>query len=1006
MPLQFILMAIMLYASIIIGELTKPKPKNAEAANFKDFNFPTASENRPVAYFAGTIYLDSPNIVWSGDFYAEPVYKDFGPAKWVYYAMPILSLFKSMLSKHIITHYRYHYGFDLAFGFGPNVEMLGIYANKLQAWTGVATNGSTIDIGPTARELFGGEDKEGGLSALIDFYSGEDNALGNDYLVSQLGEVPGYINVSHAVWRGWHDPDGADKGYIGTSTNVKPLAFKLRRVVDVLSQPDFSQIVTDTGTVHANPIEVIYELMTSYQKALGLPTLSLNLTSFQEAAETCFNDRLGVDPYFDNQKAAGELIQEILALVDGVIVFNPQTAEYEIILCRDDYDPDDLTVYDENHIKEIQDYTRGTYDETINEIKIPFTNADDDFKQTAAIAQDPANIATQSGAVNTGVVEFIGVGDATCASRLALRELRRRTVPLARMTLMMDRVAAKFRIGTVFKLTWSDPDLTFDSLVVRVAEIAYGELQDGFVPVKVVEDIFSIGESTFFTPPVPTSGFSSGLHAAVPVDVTTGNQAEVQEQLYSGNDDAQLWTVAERPQVDQVSYDAYVDSGLGYIQRGSSFPFTPTATLNAAMDRLTADEVTSVEFTQVYGIEALSDQTTEAVAGGVNLFRINKEIFAFETLTLVGDILTLFNVRRALLDTTYEAHDIDSKAWFFSYGAGFLPDTFAAGATAHTKILPRSKNAVVELSTATAINTAIIQRALRPIAPANLDINGSVLEAASTVGADTVLTWFHRDRKKLQKAVKQSDDSFGPEAFTTYTLKIYKTSGSLIHTETGITENTFTYTNAREVIDAGSEQDWLSFVLYSEREGLTSYMAQIRQVKRVGVVSSPPTLPTYTPSGTYTPTPSQQGSYNYPSQITLNADGTVASVVAASHAIIGIEIDNGTTIIPVNTFGMRQIPFDCDIIEWSVYEYSSTPISTTTTVDIRKDVYANYPPDSADSICGAGTKPNLTAQTKNLSSTFTSWSTVRLNAGDVVFFFVTANNNAKRIEVNLKVKKV
>lgn len=51
-------------------------------------------------------------------------------------------------------------------------------------------------------------------------------------------------------------------------------------------------------------------------------------------------------------------------------------------------------------------------------------------------------------------------------------------------------------------------------------------------------------------------------------------------------------------------------------------------------------------------------------------------------------------------------------------------------------------------------------------------------------------------------------------------------------------------------------------------------------------------------------------------------------------------------------------------------------------VDIWKNVYANFPPTSADSICAAA-KPTISSGIKYEDSTLTGWTTT-VNAGDVI----------------------
>ncbi len=902
MPIPILILIAIMVAAVVLGDLLRPKPKldSAKPGQFKDFDFPTATENRPVQWFCGTVKDDSPNLIWSGDFHAEPIYQKIRTG-----------LFSTQT---IVRFYHYYVGMDLGLGFGPNVVLEALFAGDLIAWQGSVTGGGSINVGTTAGELFGGDSKEGGWSFILDFYDGHPDQLANPYMETILGDVPGYRHKSHAVIRGWSD-GVAGRGYVGTSTNMKKIAFRKKRIIDVLGQTAYT-VINDK---EANPVDAIYELLTDYRTSLGLPSIDLNLASFQAAQIVCFNEGWGFNTEFDNQRAVGEFITEILSYINGVLIKNFQTGEFQLKLVRGDYTIGTLDTYDENHISKIQDYQANAYEDTTNEVKIPFTYIDDNFSSKHGIAQDLANVRTQNGAVISSTINYIGIGNPITASKRAMLDLQQRTTPLVRCTALFDATVFHKTIGDVFKLNWNkdglnQEDVKISGKVMRIAAINYAELRDGHIPVQLIEDIFSIAPKQLFSPPIVTGGFTAGNAPAVQIDTADVVVME-QPRIQTGDDDGQLWITAKRPNVQQLTYDVYVDSGEGYQLRASDNSYTPVAKLNAPIARLTADVIASVALTVLEGIDKLEDHIVSEITSGQNLFRIGREIFAYETKTLVGNLLTLTNVWRALIDTTYEAHATDDKAWFFSYGTALLEEAYAAGVSLNTKILPRSANALASIAGATAINTVIAQRARRPIAPANLEINGSLLEADSAVGADSTLNWNHRNRLQLNRIFKQSDASFGPEIGTTYGLKIYGETGTLIHTEVSIDDDTFIYSNAQEIIDAGSEQDWLTYVLYGVREGLTSYMAQIRQVKRVGVVSAAPALPVYTPSGAFVPAPSLAGRYDCPTAIVLNPDGTVAAVETGGDCAIAftegvldrLEVDDETFELTIDDETMNVV---------------------------------------------------------------------------------------------------
>lgn len=87
------------------------------------------------------------------------------------------------------------------------------------------------------------------------------------------------------------------------------------------------------------------------------------------------------------------------------------------------------------------------------------------------------------------------------------------------------------------------------------------------------------------------------------------------------------------------------------------------------------------------------------------------------------------------------------------------------------------------------------------------------------------------------------------------------------------------------------------------------------------------------------------------------------------------------------------------ITGWTILSMDDT--SSSITLDVWKDTYANYPPTVADTIT-ASAKPAVSSDTKATSTTLTSWTTT-FAAGDVFGVNVDANTAMKDIELCLDV---
>lgn len=115
---------------------------------------------------------------------------------------------------------------------------------------------------------------------------------------------------------------------------------------------------------------------------------------------------------------------------------------------------------------------------------------------------------------------------------------------------------------------------------------------------------------------------------------------------------------------------------------------------------------------------------------------------------------------------------------------------------------------------------------------------------------------------------------------------------------------------------------------------------------------------------------------------------------------IGIDIaGQGNVLVAEELEGVSIVPFTGTIIGWYLYETSTTPIATTTEIDVWKDSYANFPPTIADTIWG--TKPKLTAQTKNTASGLS----IAVTQYDTLKYKLVSNDLGKNIKLGLIIQK-
>lgn len=124
-------------------------------------------------------------------------------------------------SKSVTTGYRYYMGLHFGLCYEAD-EVQRITVDEKVAWSGQVTENAVITINKP--NLFGGEEKEGGISGDLSLLFGKPEQAQDTYLQSKLGnDIPAFRNLVSAVFRG---------GLVSANNPyVKPWAFRVKKVL-------------------------------------------------------------------------------------------------------------------------------------------------------------------------------------------------------------------------------------------------------------------------------------------------------------------------------------------------------------------------------------------------------------------------------------------------------------------------------------------------------------------------------------------------------------------------------------------------------------------------------------------------------------------------------------------------------------------------------------------------------------------------------------------------------
>jgi hypothetical protein len=134
-------------------------------------------------------------------------------------------------SRRQTVGYRYFMGLQFGICYGPVDALKKILIGERIAWQGERTSSGSVVIDKP--DLFGGDEREGGVQGVVGVLMGADNQEPNAYLQSQLGsQIPAYRGILSAILNGPSSGGNPKNGYIASNNPyVKPWAFEVKRIL-------------------------------------------------------------------------------------------------------------------------------------------------------------------------------------------------------------------------------------------------------------------------------------------------------------------------------------------------------------------------------------------------------------------------------------------------------------------------------------------------------------------------------------------------------------------------------------------------------------------------------------------------------------------------------------------------------------------------------------------------------------------------------------------------------
>lgn len=696
--------------------------------------------------------------------------------------------------KKVTVGYKYYLGAHMILCHGPVDAVTRIEVDGRTAWSGSSTGGQIYIDAP---DLFGGEGREGGISGLVDIEMGGPSQPRNDYLQARLGsDIPAYRGVLGVVLR---------QVYVGLNPYLKRWGFWVRRIN--VRQNGIPQWYPERAAIGAdmNPAHILRECLTDPDWGMGYPESEVDDDSFKAAADQLYAEGFGLSLLWDRSVQLNELIGHILQHIDGALYVDRTTGRFVLRLMRGGYDINSLLVLDESSIERIQDFKRNTVGELSNSVTVVFWDGTTG-KNNSITVQDIALAARQGATIGT-TIQYPFITNGTLAAKVAARDLRALSNPLASATIFANRKAAALNIGDVFVLNW--PRYGLVRTVMRVTGVELGSLDSNLVKLTAIEDIFSLADATYAAPPPsewrnpnnPPAPCPHHIVIEAPYWEVVNRIGEAQAQALPTSA-AYVVASGVRPSSDATNAKLFTNpTNTGYEEAGT-VDFCATAVLTAA---------------------AAPDATTLSIGSGVDLDTVRTGSYAIlgEEIIRVDSVSsTSLTVGRGCLDTVPVEHAAGARIFFADDVFESDQVEYATGETARIKLLPTTGLGTLAEGSAPAQTVTMAQRLSRPYPPGRLRINSQAYPASVRGDQDIVVSWAHRDRLQQTATIIDTEvGNIGPEPGTTYTVELRTEDGSLISSATGLTETSHTFTLAAMATYYGR----VRVRVWSVRGGLDSF---------------------------------------------------------------------------------------------------------------------------------------------------------------------------------------
>lgn len=488
------------------------------------------------------------------------------------------------------------------------------------------------------------------------------------------------------------------------------------------------------GTGDCNPVYALAELLQHPRCGCGFATSRLDTASWNAAAGVVAGEGLGISPILNRQMDFRQAVTMFCEYVDG---FPYATADGKVGFKLIRPLNDDVPVLYPDDLIELPKIKTGSWDTTINDLKVKFINSENHFKEDVVTWVNRAHRAIV-GEPKTRTADRLWISSPTTANKLAAATGKIESTPRSTGTLVVkESAAASLRAGSLVFLCY--PRLRLNQLF-RVQSKTIQSPGRGRAELEVIADYSHFADEHFVAQPEPPAPTPPANHTE-PIEFQRA--IELPYGLKADTYITGATFLAARPNGVTTQFKAHRQKPSG------SFEPVLTAASFALYGVLQERYPVTGTFDETVGMSIRLEGTDRTLPA---TFPID-DAFLNDWLLFVDDeIISIFGARligsgqyrvfgiRGRYDTVPRQHLAESPVFILKRSTVPVHQIIGSEIQQVFKLQPFVFGSGLDLADATEITLDVNSRGLRPWQPRNLRAFDA-LDPVYTTGQDIPISW-------------------------------------------------------------------------------------------------------------------------------------------------------------------------------------------------------------------------------------------------------------------------